>query len=242
MQSISKEKLASWGLFKKFSIEQIIDIKTEEIYVEDSFKNSIIEEWIKSNQIKSNEGLEKWKKVNGLNNEEFIQFVIRAWKWREWCKSKFEKEIPSYYLKRKTLLDSVTYSLLRVKNENLALELYLRIKENEFSFKEIASNFSEGPESKTGGLIGPIPMKNVPLILSKLFQISKSGQIWQPRKIEEWWIIVRLEKIKSTKLDDNIKNLLSIELGNDFLNKEFERINQSNNDQFDPSETFLKKK
>ena len=224
MYNISKEKLASWGLLKKFTIEQIIDKKVMDISVEESSVKSILEEWIKSKNIRSNQELEKWKKENGFDDNSFNEFVIRTWKWKEWCKKEFESEIPSYYLKRKPLLDVLTYSLLRVKDQNLAIELYLRIKEGESTFKTIAKKYSEGKESGNGGIIGPVSISNVHPLLAKLLQISKKGQLWKPRKIEDWWIIVRLEEIRNIELNDQIKNMLSLELGNNFLNKEFENI------------------
>ena len=224
MYNISKEKLASWGLLKKFTIEQIIDKKVMDISVDESSVKSILEEWIKSKNIRSNQELEKWKKENGFDDNSFNEFVIRTWKWKEWCKKEFESEIPSYYLKRKPLLDVLTYSLLRVKDQNLAIELYLRIKEGESTFKTIAKKYSEGKESGNGGIIGPVSISNVHPLLAKLLQISKKGQLWKPRKIEDWWIIVRLEEIRNIELNDQIKNMLSLELGNNFLNKEFENI------------------
>lgn len=228
MPNLSKEKLAIWGLYRKISTEQLIDSKVDEIEVNQSSIKEILDNWIKSNKIRSNEELENWKKYNGLNNTEFTKFVLRNWKWKEWCKKKFAKELPSYYLKRKPLLDSITYSILRVKDENLSLELFLRIKDKESSFKELAIKYSEGPEANSGGSIGPVSMTNVHPVIAKLLTISEAGQLWPPRKIEDWWIIIRLEELKNTELNDPVKNMLSMELGNQFLGKEFEKINKLN--------------
>ena len=46
-----------------------------------------------------------------------------------------------------------------------------------------------------GGEIGPLPLSNAHPLLSKLLQISKSGQLWPPKKVDDWWIIVRLERV-----------------------------------------------
>ena len=231
MYTISKEKLASWGLFKKFIFEQTIDEKVIDISIDKSSTKSILEDWIQSKNIRSNQELEKWKKDNGFNDINFNNYVMRSWKWKEWCRKEFENEIPSYYLKRKPLLDILTYSLLRVKSQNLALELYLRIKDKESTFKDIANKYSEGKESSNGGIIGPVSISNVHPLLAKLLQISKKDQLWKPRKIENWWVVVRLEEIRNTELNDQIKNMLSLELGNNFLNSEFEKlikVNQEN--------------
>ena len=95
----------------------------------------------------------------------------------------------------------------------------------------IANKYSEGKESSNGGIIGPVSISNVHPLLAKLLQISKKDQLWKPRKIENWWVVVRLEEIRNTELNDQIKNMLSLELGNNFLNSEFEKlikVNQEN--------------
>ena len=51
------------------------------------------------------------------------------------------------------MLDKVQYSLVRVSSENLANELYLRIKEKESTFEEIARKYSEGPDKQSNGIM-----------------------------------------------------------------------------------------
>ena len=56
---------------------------------------------------------------------------------------------------RKNDLDTVIYSLLRVKSPGLARELWISLSEGEVTFAELASRFSDGPEAQTKGVIGP---------------------------------------------------------------------------------------
>ena len=145
--------------------------------------------------------------------------ILRRHLWIEWCSEFFKDKLNSHYLKRKSQLDKVTYSLLRVSNQNLAMELYLRIKGSEVSFKKVAEEFSEGPEQKIKGVIGPVPLSQPHPLLSKLLQISKPKQLWPPKKLDNWWIVVRLEEIHNTKLDDDLKSKLALELGEEYLKK-----------------------
>ena len=66
-----------------------------------------------------------------VNRSKMGSFIIRKWQWSFWCINNFEDKIPNYYLERKSYLDIVEYSIIRVKNQNLANELFLRIKEKE---------------------------------------------------------------------------------------------------------------
>ena len=71
------------------------------------------------------------------------------------------------------MLDTVNYSLIRVTNKNLVDELYLRIKEEESSFEKVAREYSEGPEKKTSGEIGPFPLGKAHPNLANLLEVSK---------------------------------------------------------------------
>ena len=227
MSVVSIDKLISWGLFKRVKKEEIIDIKIKNIRIPKSEKmEKIVEKWMLNNGIKSNDSLNIWLKNKGLDVEQWQKIVLRDHKWRIWCHKRFEKDLPSYYLKRKPLLDFVTYSLVRVKEEDLALELYLRIKEDEADFTEISTIYSEGPESKTGGLIGPVTLKQTHPMIAKILLISQTKQLWPPKKIDDWWVILRLEKLTNTEFNDDIAKYLSHELGEQFLNKETDNINK----------------
>ena len=59
-------------------------------------------------------------------------------------------------------------------------------------------------------------------MLAKLLLISEANQLWPPKKIDEWWIVVRLEKIENTEFNEEIKSYLAFELGEIFLKKELE--------------------
>ena len=125
------------------------------------------------------------------------------------------------------MLDLITYSLLRVKDESLALELYLRINEGEEDFSDLSKTFSEGPESNNGGIIGPVNVKQTHPMLAKILLISEKNQLWPPKKIDEWWIIVRLEELINTELNEDLAMMLAYELGEMYLNNQSDLIHSN---------------
>ena len=195
-------------------MEQFIDSNLKNVqYPDASQVKEIIKSWCKEKQIKSEEELKIWKKKNGFNEDQWIDFITRKWRWTKWCVDKFSKRIPNYYLEKKSILDKAQYSLLRVKSENLANELYLRIKEKESTFEEIAKQYSEGPEKYTDGIVGPDSIGKAHPALAKLLKISNKGQIWPPKKVDSWWIILRLNYLQNTSLDNSMFQKLALELG-----------------------------
>ena len=117
-------------------------------------------------------------------------------------------------------LPSESVKVVKIKEAGNCKDIaYVRC-DSETTFKKVVEEFSEGPEKKVGGLLGPVPLSQPHPFLSKLLQISKPNQLWPPKKLDNWWIIVRCEKIHNTKLDDELKSKLALELGEEYLKNE----------------------
>lgn len=136
----------------------------------------------------------------------------------------FTPALPAYFLKRKTGLDRVVYSILRLRDAALAQELYLRIKEGEETFAHLAEHHSSGPESHTGGIIGPVALGTLPPELMKLLATTTPGQLRPPARIGEWLVITRVEKRWDAEFDHEVRRQLLHEMFQHWLN---EQIKQS---------------
>lgn len=225
LDTISKEKLLKWGLYHKVVRENLIDqfiLETPDPNEEE--EKQLIAEWCKERKIDSEDTLKNWQEKKNISDKIWREVIIRNWRWSKWCRKKFNKDLSSYYLQRKQDLDKVTYSLLRVSKRELANELFLRIKEGESSFTEIAFNYSEGPERSTGGKVGPIAINQSHPILMRLLQVSSNGQLWAPKQLESWWIVVRLDEMHTTKFDEQTAIQLSLELGNKYLQENLDSL------------------
>ena len=117
----------------------------------------------------------------------------------------------SLFLKRKSDLDRVTYSLIRVKSRAKAAELHLRLKEEEATFPELASNFSEGVENVLHGLIGPVEFGNVNPIISERLRNSSPENYGPPFEIESC-IILRNERLIPATLNEAMESRLINEM------------------------------
>ena len=56
--------------------------------------------------------------------------------------------------------------------------------------------------------------------LSERLRTSKPGQLLQPFQIDQWWLVVRLERYEPAQFDDNIKQRMAQELFEEWLNQE----------------------
>jgi parvulin-like peptidyl-prolyl isomerase len=86
------------------------------------------------------------------------------------------------------------YSLIRVKDVNLARELYLQLQDGEVEFPELASQLAEGPERQTNGIIGPVPLTRAHPVLADRLRTLQPGEMAEPMAVAGWILLVRLER------------------------------------------------
>jgi parvulin-like peptidyl-prolyl isomerase len=151
---------------------------------------------------------QEWRSHYSLSQTDFEQLATRPLRIEKFKQAKWGKKLESYFLHRKTQLDSVLFSLLRVRDRNVANELYFRILEGESSFAEVARQYSQGTEAQTGGLIGPIELGRLSPELAELLHPSAIGVVQPPVLMVEWQIIVRVEQRISAQLDDQMQQRL----------------------------------
>ena len=64
-------------------------------------------------------------------------------------------------------------------------------------------------------------------IIANILKESKDKQLWPPKKINNWWVIIRLEEKIMATLDQDLRIKLSKELGEIYLKNELKFFNQN---------------
>jgi hypothetical protein len=125
-----------------------------------------------------------------------------------WARSTWGHRLENLYLAEKHHLDRVTCSLLRVKDQYLAFELFHRLKAEESSFDELSWKFGEGQERRQGGLFKNQRIQAIPEALHPIIRKMKKGSVSKPHKFSEWYGIIRLDDFSPAQFDEETKNLL----------------------------------
>ena len=212
------EDILNWGLGAKVKREIIVDDLIKDIPDPNKEqKDNLNKNWLDEMNFANKGELDNWLRLNGFNQKSFDEFLKRNWKLDKWCIKKFKNKIKSYYLQRKDELDELKFMIIRVSNKNLIDELFLRIKEKEDNFSKISTEYSEGPEKKSGGLIGPIKVSKIHPELSKFLLTCNPNELCSPIKIEENYFILKLIKKIIQPLDSNLELYLSKELGDKYI-------------------------
>ena len=177
-------------------------------------------DFFKKNGLESDEEASEFLKSKGISQEDFEWQISLPLRVKAHCKNNFRHKAEAHFLARKNQLDRVVYSLLRTKDAYLAQELYLRIEAGEANFGDLAANYSEGPERNTKGIVGPVSMTQAHPALAETLRIAKPGELRQPMRLGEWWLVMRLETYTPATFDEAMADRLSHELFDQWVKQE----------------------
>lgn len=217
----SQALLQSWGLYGLIRREETRDrllSAAKPLTAED--KQKCIGVYLSSLGISSEEELSRWMLSEALDQEQLQVRAERFLLWLDLCERRFRNQISSLFLKRKSSLDRVVYSLHWVDDEALAQELFIRLKERECTFEQLYCSLeSSQVDGLPSGKQGPVALASVPAVLAEMLRVSEPGQVWPPRAAEGGWVIVQLEEMQPAVFNHEIRRDFALELGDRWLSE-----------------------
>lgn len=157
-------------------------------------------------------GRQEFQRRKGLDDVDLTYFATKARRlelFRERC---FADEVELRFLERKLDLDQVTYSLLRLDDQELAEELHQQILEGEADFPELARRYSSGPERFSHGQVGPLPLSAGHEEVVRRLRVGEPGQVWPPFHLVNIWVVLRFEQLFPAQLDQPMRARLLEEI------------------------------
>ena len=206
-------------LIQRLIKSELIHEKLSKVSLDNSLKEKTISEFKISQGITDDEKYKEWLKKNNLSPENLEHIALSQIRMKKYSKTEFGHKINSWFLERKDHLDIVVYSMIRVKDPYLSRELYLRIISKEEEFGELASIHSEGIEKKTRGIVGPTSLGQSHPKLAEVLKTSKKGKVNEPFRINENYIVTRLESYDPAELDSYMQEKMGEELFINWIDK-----------------------
>ena len=223
MDQITLAELRRHNLLQSLLQRQVVAEAVADEQIDPETLQQAREQFLRQNGIDSPESLQAFLLNNGLGEEELNWQIALPLRIRAHCDEHFRHKAEAHFLSRKNQLDRVVYSLLRVKDPALALELYLRIEAGEASFADLAAHYAEGPEKQTNGIVGPVPLTQAHPALAERLRTTSAGVLMQPFQIAEWWLVVRLESYTPASFDAATAERMADELFNQWVREETSR-------------------
>ena len=154
---------------------------------------------------------------------------------RRFAKQRFGPGLEETFLSSRGGRDQVIYSLLRVRDGDLARELWIRLEEGETTFAEAAHQHGVGEEAQRKGVIGPMAIGLLqPHVLQEILRSLRPGELSAPRRIGEWHVLMRLEQLKPARFDDAMREHMQQEALNVFLEHRVKCVLNGEADSLEP--------
>ena len=217
----SPQLLAAWGYGSLVQRELTRDVLlAKEPGLTPEQQEQAIPMWLQRQGLKTQAEAQRWIQSYGLSEEDLKALAERQLRWQLLCEKRFRAQASTLFLKRKSQLDQVVYSLIWVEDEAMAQELFLQLSERENSFEQLWCTLPGVTGQLPTGKQGPTPLGQLPEALSELLRVSKPGHIWPPRPAEGGWVLLRLDELQPAVFNQGYRRDLALELGDQWLQEQ----------------------
>jgi glycosyltransferase involved in cell wall biosynthesis/parvulin-like peptidyl-prolyl isomerase len=224
--------LNQYQLLPKLEQELLIDDAIAAFSCTEEEQAKCCQNFYEQHQLTSESERQTWLQQQGITERQFLDLATRKLRIEKFKQATWRNKLESYFLQQKQQFDRVIYSLIRTQDAAVAQELYFRLQEGEQSFSEIARQYSQGAEAKTGGLMGPVALNIPHPKLARILTLSQPGQLLPPTRIGEWWLIVRVEEFLPAQLDETMRQRLLDEFFSSWLNEQLQQQTSDNSKRF----------
>jgi hypothetical protein len=125
---------------------------------------------------------------------------------------RYGERVEAHFLERRADLEQVVFRLMRLSQQGLAEELYLRLIDDDASFGDLAGRHSLGEENLTRGIVGPIEISQLHPTLQGVLRFLAPGDIHPPFLLDQTILLVRLEQRRPPSLNETLRLRLLQEL------------------------------
>ncbi len=206
-----------WGLSLKVQLELARDQWLKDCTPPEPDRlEEIVQSFLEIQGITTQSELRSWMTQELVSKADLEARAIRQHHWLSVCEDRCGAKLASYFLECKSRLDQVSYSLCEVADEDLAHEIYLRLKEGEVSFDQLIQQPLAGVKAQQRG---PVALADLPESLAQVLRVSRPQQLWSPRSGSGGWVIVCLKELMPAVLDRPLRRKLLLELGDRLLSE-----------------------
>jgi parvulin-like peptidyl-prolyl isomerase len=178
-----------------------------------------------ANKLNSAADTWKWLEKYGLSLDEFEKIVQNTVSSGKLANYLFDNKIEQYfYENQSSFAGAVIYEVV-LDNEDLAMELYYAIKEEEISFYDIARQYIQDIElRRKGGYLGVVYRKDLKPEISAAVFATKSSQLLKPIISINGVHLIFVEEIIQQKLDNKLRLQILSDLYTGWLQQQIQQV------------------
>ena len=212
-------QLARYELLRPYISKQFLDSTLQHVAISTEESQQLLTQFWQKEGFNNRETFGKFLQHEGINEETMIWRLSLPLRIERYSSERFGGKAEQRFLERKEQLDSVMYSL--PGQDHVLHELHAH--REEASFAELASDFSE---VKNNGFRG-VPLRQAHPQLSEALRTNAPGVLIEPFRIDEWWLVVRVNRYTPAVLNEKTRKRMCAELFQTWLDEQItEQIQQ----------------
>lgn len=209
-------QLSKSEIFPKFLQEIIIDEAIEPFTCTEEEEKALCDNFYAGCSEAENQA---WLDRNGLTRESVAKQLKRKAEIAKFKEAKWGKVAEKYFFEeRKPQLDRIIYSVIYHQDPSVIQELYFRIVDGEKTFAEIATQYSQGIEARTKGVVGPVELGTLEASVSKLLT-SHPPQTVLRTQIDKFYALFQLESLMPATFNQSMRQKIIEELFQQWLDR-----------------------
>ncbi len=193
------ERLTRRFLIRQFALEEGIEITNEEL-------QQAVDEWRYKYKLERSDLTKAWLNRQGITFDDVVIEVEYELIEKKLIKIKTEDRIQSYFVENKLKFDEAEVYWLFVRDESIAGEIYLQMKEDHADFCGFARLYSEDVKTRlSGGYLGRLRRYQLPKGISSRVFASDPGEVLPPAKVPKGYALYMLQEFFPAIFSDTVK-------------------------------------
>ncbi|MBD2198644.1 MULTISPECIES: peptidylprolyl isomerase [Calothrix] len=177
------------------------------------------------NNLDSADDTWKWLEKHSLSLEDFENIVYSSLISGKLAAHLFSEQVEPYFFEHQLDYSAAVMYQVILDSEDLALELFYAIKEDEISFHDVAHKYIQDVELKrSGGYQGIVRRKDMKPEISAAVFAANPPQILKPIVNSQGYHLILVEEIIQPILDDKLRYKIITELFAEWLKKQIDQF------------------
>jgi parvulin-like peptidyl-prolyl isomerase len=223
LRSTGKLPLFLQELVSRYVIEQELQQRTD-LEVDVSVLHQAIATFRQQNDLENPQQFQNWLIDQGWDETIFHKQVEFNFKLDTFKVQLAAPKLLETFIDHKFLLDQIVLSRIVVKTQDLAAELKIQIVEDAASFEQLAQDYSQTDDAVTNGMMGVLSRADVQNQFGIDAYQLQLGQVVGPIAHEQFWCLLRVEKILPAELDDSVDHYLQEQIFQQWLAKKVQAL------------------
>lgn len=174
--------------------------------------------------LSSLEELEPWRQARGLSLQELEDLAAFEQRLAVVTRRIWGAEVPGIFLQRRGEFDQVVLTMVRMRDPDLATELFFQLQEGECGFHEVVERYAEDSDRLRRGVVGPVVVNQLNPVLMRVVRRYGTGELIPPLDIGGVVHLIRVESVQPARLDDRLREQLLLECRSLWLRDQLQRL------------------